>query len=301
MGRDLEMRAAFSATSPTSDDVWYASNSRTAGRKAGAAALHDTAGQRATSRLAASWIGYAHNGVSLASLPEYIDVVHLFMINLWPGDGLNTDVITSAGISFRDILEGARALQRRGTRVVVSIASNPYPRVCWASVADPATLARNINDLVVNEWGLDGIDIDPEVSDGDTMGESFVRVVEELSRYFGPQSGRGTMMTLVSRDLNAEGALLRRTRDAFDYVTLVGYYWPLTEMKNQFEQYAKTVGAGNVLFAVSAGNPTTPLQEVIQLARWQPRNERKGGMMAFNINADTDFGLVGAMHGSLVS
>ncbi len=249
--------------------------------------------------MAAYWVGYANNGIRLEALPEYIDVVHLFTLNIWPIRGLNNDLLTSGGMSWEEIIVGAHALQKRGTRVLASIVSTPYPRISWNTIPDPVEFAERVASQVIDEWGLDGIDIDPEIGDGETPNETFVSVVEALSRYFGPQSGSGRMMTFVSREMETDWRFLQRTHTLFDYIGLMGYFWPMTEMKNQFEQYAAIVGAKNLLFGFSTANPSTPLHEVIQLARWQPQREWKGGMMEFNINADTGFTYAGAIHESL--
>jgi hypothetical protein len=147
-----------------------------------------------------------------------------------------------------------------------------------------------VKSLVVDQWGLDGIDIDPEIGGGDAPNETFIQVVKELSAYFGPSSGTGKMMTYVSYQLFNDQTLLQQSHTYFDYVSLMGYFWDFEQMTSQFQQYAAIVGNGNLLFGVSpGGGAVTPLDEVTQLAQWQPSGGSKGGMMEFNINGDTNF------------
>jgi hypothetical protein len=241
-------------------------------------------------RFVSYWLGYANNNVTLPDIPEYVNVVNLFLVNLYPDTALNTNYITSDGMSWDQILQGAKTLQQRGTKVLASIMSTPNPPISWNTIADPAAFASQVKSLVVDQWGLDGIDIDPEIGDSEAPNDTFIQVVKELSAYFGPASGTGKMMTYVSYQLGNDQTLLQDSKAYFDYVALMGYFWDYDTMISQFEQYAAIVGNEMVLFGVSpGGGAVTPIDEVKQLAQWQPSGGSKGGMMLFNINGDTNF------------
>lgn len=238
------------------------------------------------------WLGYANNGLALSSLPQGIDIVNLFLINLYPDPALQYNYITSDGMSWSDIMTGSRTLQQRGVKVVASIMSTPNPPISWNTIADPESFAEQVYDLVVNQWQLDGIDIDPEIGGGEAPNSTFIAVVKALSKYFGPQSGTGKIMSYVSYQLYNDNVLLTDTNGMFDYVMLMGYFWDYNTMLSQFKQYAAIVGNQNVLFGVQPGNSSqsTPLDEAVELARWQPATgNQKGGMMLYNINIDTNF------------
>ena len=245
----------------------------------------------------AYWLGYDNQNMAVSDLPSYVDVVDLFLINLNPDTTLSTNYITSNGMSWQDILTGAQALQKNGTRVLASIMSTQNPHISWNTIADPATFASQVKSIVVDTWGLDGIDIDPEIDKGVAPNDTFIQVVKELSSYFGPNSGTGKMMTYASFDLDLDGALLKQVGASFDYVGLMGYFWNFGQMKSEFKRYAKIMGDENVLLGVAAGNGAiTPFSEVVELAEWNPSHGSKGGMLLYDINNDANFTYASAIN-----
>lgn len=237
----------------------------------------------------AYWLGYANQKMIIEELPDGIDVINLFLINLDPIKTLQHLYLTSNGMSWENILKGVRVQQERGVRVLPSIASAVHPKISWNTIADPKTFAADVYELVVNTWGLDGIDIDPEMG-GDMPNETFIRVIMELSKYFGPRSGTGKIMSYVTYQYYADEQLLKRCNAYFDYVSLAGYLWDIETMIHQFELYAGLVGSKKLLFGVQPGqHQPSSLSDAIQLSQWQPDNGLKGGMMVFNINLDQDF------------
>ncbi len=240
------------------------------------------------------WLGYSGQSVKLQSFPAGIDVINLFLLNLsatqGSGTSLSTHFITSKGMSWEEILTEAGLAQARGMKVCISVMS-PNGELTWNSIPDPEAFAKNVYDLV-NEWGLDGVDIDPEMSINESPikpNENFIEVVKALSKYFGPSSGTGKILSFVSYDLSLDGDLLKTVSQLFDYVMLMGYFWDYPAMISHFNDYAAIVGADKLLPGVSPAGPTTPLSEVTELAAWQPTGTAKGGMMEYNINADTAF------------
>lgn len=249
------------------------------------------------------WFGHAGNGLALAQIPEYFDVVNLYAFDMRPEVGLDNGLITSGGISWGEILSGARALQARGTKVLVSIRGLVRTPQSGDAPADPEHIASLVEQRVA-EWELDGIDINPEIDEGGRnlpSNEIFIETVRALGRRFGPASGTGRSMTYASHEFEADRRLLEATQELFDYVSLMGYYWPVTEMIAQFEQYAALVDSERVLIGVSPANPATPPAEVRALARWQPVDGAKGGMMEYNINQDTGFTYAEIVHEAMTS
>jgi hypothetical protein len=235
------------------------------------------------------WLGYKDNPPPLPSLPEGIDVVNLFLLNLTSspeGTTIDYNYITSQGLTWEEILSQAHAAQANGVKVCVSIIP-PNQDLIWNTIPDPETFAQNVYGLI-SEWGLDGIDIDPEqggVVDNDT----FVAVAQALSKYFGPASGTGLIMSFVSYELTNDTPVLQPCASLFDYVMLMGYFWPFDIMVQEFTAYAKLVGNQNLLFGIGGDPFQTPLSETKQLAEWEPTPAPKGGMMEFNINDDPTF------------
>ncbi|MCX2451277.1 glycosyl hydrolase family 18 protein [Pedobacter sp. PLR] len=243
----------------------------------------------------AYWLGYANQKMIIEELPVGIDVINLFLINLDPDKTLQHLYLTSDGMSWENMLSGVRVQQQRGVKVMASIATAVHPKISWNTIADPKAFAASVYELVVNTWGLDGIDIDPEMG-GDAPDDTFIQVIIALSRYFGPRSSTGKTMSYITYQYYADEQLLKRCNACFDYVALAGYLWDMETMINQFELYSGLVGSKKLLFGVQPGrHQSTSLTEAIQLSQWQPDNGLKGGMMLFNINIDKDFQYTGKL------
>lgn len=252
-----------------------------------------------TEKLVVYWLGYHDKPPKIQKLPDGIDVVNLFLLNLASSDHgttLSNSFISSKGTSWDDILSQAHKAQQNGTRVCVSILP-PNNSLIWNTIPDPETFAQNVYNLVT-AWGLDGIDIDPEQG-GAVDNDTFVDVVRALSQYFGPQSGTGLIMSFVSYRISNDAPVLAACSPLFDYVMLMGYFWSFDEMVSQFDEYALLVGTERLLFGIGGDPWQTPLDETKQLAAWEPPLATKGGMMEFNINDDTGYEAADAILGIL--
>jgi len=242
-----------------------------------------------TEKFVVYWLGYKDNPPPIQSLPQGIDVVNLFLLNLTTspnGTTIDYNYITSQGTTWEEILSQAHAAQANGVKVCVSIIP-PNSELIWNTIPDPETFALNVYGLV-SEWGLDGIDIDPEQG-GAVDNETFVSVVQALSKYFGPASGTGLIMSFVSYELGNDTPVLQPCASLFNYVMLMGYFWPFEIMVQEFEAYAKIVGSQNLMFGIGGDPWQTQLPETKQLATWEPSTPPKGGMMEFNINDDVNY------------
>ena len=254
-----------------------------------------------TEKFVVYWLGYHENPPAIQSLPQGIDVVNLFLLNLTTSSGGTTidyNYITSQGTTWDEILSQAHAAQANGVKVCVSILP-PNNSLIWNTIPDPETFAQNVYNLVT-EWGLDGIDIDPEQGGG-VDNDVFVSVVQALSKYFGPASGTGLIMSFVSYELFNDQPVLEPCASLFSYVMLMGYFWPESEMIQQFEAYAAIVGNQNLMFGIGGDPWQTPLSETQALAAWEPADSMKGGMMEFNINDDTNYQAAEAIIAALSS
>src|ERR1051325_2715022 len=248
------------------------------------------------------WLGYHQNPPAIQSLPAGIDVVNLFLLNLASsssGTTLDYNYITSQGTTWDEILTQSHAAQANGVKVCVSIIP-PNNSLIWNTIPDPDTFAENVYNLVKG-WGLNGIDIDLEQGGGVPPNQTFVTVVQALSKYFGPAANTGLTMSFASYQLGDDQTVLKPCAKLFDYVALMGYFWSFSEMVDQFKQYAAIVGAQNLMFGIGGDPWQTPLSETMQLAVWEPKDGNKAGMMEFNINDDTNYQAADAMLKALSS
>ena len=246
----------------------------------------------ATEKFVVYWLGYHQNPPPIQSLPTGIDVVNLFLLNLATSSGgttLDYNYITSQGTTWDEILTQSHAAQANGVKVCVSIIP-PNNSLIWNTIPDPDTFAQNVYNLVKG-WGLDGIDIDPEQGPDGSIppNQNFVTVVQALSKYFGPASNTGLIMSYVGFQLAGDQTVLKPCASLFNYVMMMGYFWDLSEMVEQFKDYAAIVGAQNLMFGIGGDPWQTPLSETQELAVWEPATGNKGGMMEFNINDDTNY------------
>lgn len=235
------------------------------------------------------WLGYHQNPPPIQSLPKGIDVVNLFLLNLASSPGgttLDYTYITSQGTSWSTILGQSRMAQANGVKVCVSIIP-PNSQLIWNTIPDPDVFAKNVYNLV-KLWGLNGIDIDPEQG-GVPVNDRFVAVVKALSKYFGPASGTGLIMSFVSYQFSNDKLVLQNCAPLFDYVMLMGYFWSFSTMIQQFNTYAAVVGNQKMMFGIGGDPWQTPLSVTKQLAAWEPPNSNKAGMMEFNINDDANY------------
>ncbi len=245
------------------------------------------------------WLGYKQDPPAIQSLPQGVDVVNLFLLNLAEsrnGTTLNYNYITSQGMTWEDILNQSHQAQADGIKVCVSIIP-PNSTLIWNTIPDPDSFALNVHNLVTG-WGLDGIDIDPEQG-GEIDNDTFVSVVKALSKYFGPAAGTGLVMSFVSYQISNDKPVLQPCASLFDYVMLMGYFWPYETMIDQFDQYSKLVDSSNLMFGIGGDAWTTPLDETKELASWEPEGGTKGGMMEFNINDDANYQAADAIIGIL--
>jgi len=243
-----------------------------------------------TEKFVVYWLGYHSNPPAIQSLPTGINVINLFLLNLASSTGgttLDYNYITSNGTTWETILEQSHQAQANGVKVCVSIIP-PNSSLIWNTIPDPDTFALNVYNLV-KQWGLDGIDIDPEQGGGVPPNQTFVTVVQALSKYFGPASGTGLIMSYVGYQLFGDQTVLKPCASLFDYVMMMGYFWDFNTMVSEFKQYAAIVDAQNLMFGIGGDPWQTPLPETEQLAAWEPANGTKGGMIEFNINDDTNY------------
>ncbi len=235
----------------------------------------------------AYWLGYQEGGPSLEETPASVGVVALaFAVNASgdQGDTITLDFLTSKH-SAAEIQAGAKALQARGVKVLMSINGKPH----WAGHPggwgnlDPKTYAANVKSIVVDDWGLDGVDLDNEDRDY-APDDNFVQVIAALRAALGPDA----LLTLpvylgVGRD-----AYLAEAKDDISFVATMAYWNDVPQQQAMFEAYAGLVGPEKVAIGVADAanaNQNTAFSDLAPLASWNPAGASKAGIMLWNLNA----------------
>ena len=238
------------------------------------------------------WLGYMEgNTFSLADIPEYIDTVNLFLINIDQDKVLNYNYITSQGWTWQQIQEGVSTLQSRGQKVLASLMSEP--QFNFNQISNPTDFADKVSEIVFDQWNLDGINIDPEMGGGVTPNKNFIDFVSELRESIGDDN----LLTYVSYVYSQDKTMLQTNLDNIDWISLMGYFWSVSSYEQQWNTYKVTVPESQLLIGVKPG--MTSLIDSKTLAAWQ-MSQGGGGMMEFQINSDDKLEYAEAIH-SIIS
>jgi len=220
----------------------------------------------------------------LASTPEYVNTVTLAFAGTAPGNSLTTNYLCKYYDS-QTIIGWARQLQAKGQRVLMSIIDNTATH--WNQI-DVSVFVKSACEVIIGDWGLDGVDID-----GESQGSSakiFGEVITEFRSALGPV-GDGRLLTYDSYLFSQEDQdLLSNCGDCLDWVNLMAYFLETEWMISRFEQYAGIMTPERVTIGVKPGtgdgDQSTPLPEVAALAKYEPKNGRKAGMMLYALTRD---------------
>lgn len=236
--------------------------------------------QKSNETFLAYWLGYVTEGNTLAQTPSSVDTVALAFA--WPikggatGNTISTELITRK-YSKDDIIKQTQALHAQGIKVVMSIGNNPAG--VW-EISDPITLAQNAKRIIVDEWGLDGIDLDNEVGPDPAPDGNFVQFIKALRNDIGSDKTISLPVYLgTSRD-----AYLSFVKDEIDYVFTMAYWDGYDAQISLLQAYQGLVGNDKAGIGVAeAANPgqNTPFKIVPKLAQYTP----KAGMMLWTLNS----------------
>lgn len=233
----------------------------------------------------AYWLGYVEGGPPLEETPPEVGIVALAFAVTAPspqGDSITLDFLTSKH-SEAEMRAGAKALQARGVKVIMSINGTDswegHPDG-WGNL-NAEEFAANVKRIVVDDWGLDGVDLDQEGAA--PPGDDFVAVIKALRAALGPDALITTPVFIGPwRD-----AYLPQVKDDLSMVMTMAYWNDFEGAKYLFEQYAALVGPEKMAIGVAnSANPgqNTPIEAVPQIAAWNPDGASKAGVMLWNLN-----------------
>lgn len=213
----------------------------------------------------ASW------GERIIGLPDSIDIV-----NLWMGiPGPETHPV-----AYRDM---KYCQERLGTRFVYHADASKYNHKFTVDGVEydmgnqpnpsdeiMAAYAKWIANQVI-EGELNGVDVDYEGWNGNDM----TRLTIELAKYFGPQSPNPDMLLII----DYFGSQPPRETEPY-----VDYY-----IKQAYSHQGAGVGAGSLpdektVYCESFGVSYADGGEILNYARWEPADGRKGGCGAFYLD-----------------
>ena len=224
-----------------------------------------------TETFMAYWMCNVQNGPLPQAAPASVDVVSLAFAVTAPingQDSLTLDYLAKYH-SLDDIMAGAKALQARGTKVTMSINGNPkwqgHPGG-WTNL-NPAEFAQNVAQIVLGEWGLDGVDLDNEASE--VPDDNFVQVVQALRQVLGPDA----LLTLPVYMGIGRDAYLSKVVDQISFVSTMAYDLDFQGQVDLAQQYAQLVDDPKVAIGVS-NSWAARAPRSRKSAPWRPGNPR---------------------------
>jgi len=231
------------------------------------------------------WLGYEPTGNKLSEVPANVPVVALAFVLTAPGHTLTMDSLTKAH-SEQEIREGVRTLKARGQKVVMSING----RDDWAGHEfgwqnlDPPLFAANVRKIVIDDWGIDGIDLDNEADytpDAKADG-NFIQVIQELRKALGPDA----LITLPVFMGQERDLYLNYVMKEVSSVYTMAYWNRLDGQKSLLEEYRSLVGKEKAGIGVAMKGAANPGQETdFSIVPDLAQIPDKAGMMLWHLNS----------------
>jgi len=214
------------------------------------------------------WCGYRDNGKStpLNCVPGYIDTIPLAFAGLNKNSTMTTDYLCT---DFRkaEIQRWSQELRSQGQKVTMSLMDSEA--VHWWDV-DLEKYARSCQQVVMEEWGLDGFDIDGEGPAIDRLRE-FVPMLRQVI-------GEDPVITYTCYTGSDEDTrILDQIKNDIDWVQLMTYDESFEGMVQLAEHYAKIIGKEKIVVGVKAG--VTSMKDSTRFARWVRENGYRGMML----------------------
>ena len=225
------------------------------------------------------WGGYFNRTYSmpLDATPAYVDVVPLAFG--CPMEDTLTLKFLCSQYTEDEVLAAVKKLQANGQKVIMSLIDTPTTN--WNQI-DLVTFAQSVKNIVIDEWGLDGIDIDAESS---MASIDYVPAFIELAAEIRKAIGSDKILTYTCyTGSDDDQKILDATKQYLDGVNLMAYSLDQEGMVALFETYAQWFDPSRITIGVQTG--VTPLDEVANLTRWQPEGGSKGGMMLWTLSED---------------
>lgn len=236
-------------------------------------------------RLEGPCYGPAPFGTNFSQVPDSLDILILFCFS--PSSPVASQVPG-----------WINTLHTKGTKVILTGGLDLVAGATHDSVGYAMT-AKHIMDSVVNKYGFDGYDIDIESTPSGQALTDMAGVYKALSRYLGPKSGTGKLLTF---DTNQSGSnsLFQKVYTMVDYVWLQAYgrgastlqstwatfspYISSTQFVPGFSFYEERGYPSNVWYDVTY--PVNGTGRAYDYARWEPTTGKKGGVFSYAIDRD---------------
>lgn len=226
---------------------------------------------------------------TLDKAPDYVDVVPLFYVLINTNGTLNFDrlVLHNSETAIKGWMQDIRTRQQnqpKKTKFTLGILGNSFPS------QNPTAFAQTVKSAV-DDWGADGVTIDYEPPDGDNK---ILDVVTAIRAAVGSQA---IMTAPIYEAWMAFPDVLQKYGALFDYLETMDYtpYPGESNTISNYEWYAQTIGTAanpaydKIAIGVSCMEPPnnfTPLADVIDLCKYEPKSGTKAGIMLYTLSYD---------------
>jgi chitinase len=227
------------------------------------------------------WGGYFKNEdkypQTLNMTPDYVDIVILAFIGPNEDSTVETTFLCSI-YSDKLIKQWILSCQNKGIKVYASILDTPT--VHWDKV-DLLKFSKSLKSLVDN-WNLDGIDIDAESSmDPNNYVNTFINLANNVKNQIGNLPLTYTCYTGIG---GPDGQILNEIKNKITHIQLMSYFTNFDGMVSLYNNYKQIMNNRIIIGVKAGGDDGTPLDEVTKLCLW---NQNKVGIMLWTINRDT--------------
>jgi Glycosyl hydrolases family 18 len=227
-------------------------------------------------RISSYWLGYRTTDSkgkptpALEDIPDCVDVVLLAFALVRPGNIIDTSFMCKPPNTVSTIKQGVKSLKQREKNVLLSVGG--YGGNCWNNVTSEAVLASNILQ-VVDELGLDGVDIDYE---GDNPLDDWMKLPScpsphcsgvDLSKLIPDLRSKLGLKGILTVVTTSDNTYIQATMDDLNWVSTMAYWNPIPLYKSMAKNYYQknpTTPFIPIVLGVSCVDPKMALDDVIQ-------------------------------------
>jgi len=221
------------------------------------------------------WGGYFDSQITLDKTPILFNYITLAFVGPNSDSTLTTEFLCSV-YKPHQIIKWIKDLQNKGQKVLVSIIDSPSTH--WDQVDIPK-FAQSAKEILIDQWGVDGFDIDAESGMQNNYVSNFILLASELKKVL---KNKILTYTCYTGTDGPDGDILYHIKEHISWINLMAYFISTSEYIDLYQNYNKIIP--NITIGVKAGTECTLLPEVIDLCKWNPD---KFGMMLWTINRDT--------------
>ncbi|WP_343561689.1 endo-beta-N-acetylglucosaminidase F3 [Sphingobacterium sp.] len=252
----------------------------------------------------------------LSDIPSDVDKVIVFGLKYWSLQDTSklkagTGMMTSFK-SYQDLHDQIRILQQRGIKVLQNVDDDKNWQTSSPGGFSSATaFADSLKSILIDRWGFDGISLDIEhngtkpnpippfpgyeatgytswYSSSMAATPEFLDVIRAFTKYFGTTAPNQKELHIASGiNVYAWDKIMENFGENFNYVQLQSYDRKLEDIKRMMKYLTSTnkIPANKVVFgAYAEGN--RGLKNDIEIAKWNPDEGKKGGMMIYTYNSN---------------